>query len=143
MDRVHNVFAAAGFASLAGVPLLIAMSGIGMLLSGDPVHVDLTLLQGLPIAMFMLLPAAWIVAIVPNLLGAHLLGWLGRGNVGVRLPAVWAIAGAAAAGVPAWLMSGIDDTWRTPAAMAGIGAVNALLCRAKIRWDDTVPPANC
>ena len=136
MDRVHNVAIAAILASLAGGPLLAVMIGTGDLLSGDPVvvdpHVAMAVVVGVPVTMIM----GWAFAILPNFLGTVLLGWLGRFNVGTRLPMFWAMAGGAAAGIPAWLLSSPSQGRGLPAAMAGVGAVSALLCRAKVRWDD-------
>ncbi len=142
MDRVRNVISAAALASIAGGPLLLVMMTIGVLLSGDPVHVapDQALQALTVIAMIGMV--GWFVAIVPNLLGTAVLGWLGRFNIGMRMPAAWAIIGAAAGGVPAWLCATDYARSETAAAMAGIGAVSALLCRARVRWDDAnaAPP---
>ncbi len=136
MDRVHDVRIAAILASLAGGPLLAAMIGTGDLLSGNPVVVDpnvaMAVIGGVPVTMIM----GWAFAIIPNLLGASLLGWLGSYNIGTRLPMFWATAGGAAAGLPAWLFSPPSPSPGPTAAMAGVGAVSALLCRAKVRWED-------
>lgn len=142
MDRVRNIGGAAARASLAGGPLVAVMSGIGILLSGNPIHTSADQLAQLGGIIVMMTVVGWFVAIIPNLIGSIVLGWLGRFNVGMRMPVVWAMVGAAAAGLPAWLTSNAYDRAEMTAAMAGIGAVSALLCRAKVRWDDdnAAPP---
>ena len=136
MDRVRYVGAAAIVASCAAGPLAMLMAGIRILQAGNPVHVDLDLIAVAPGTLVMATVFGWLFAIVPNLLGTMVLGWFGRFNVGMRTPTVWAIVGAAAAGIPAWLATGPYDSYQTSAAMTGIGAASALLCRARVKWEE-------
>jgi len=136
MDRVRNIGQAAALASLAGGPALMAMLGIGVLLSGEPVHVGPMDIARAAVGIWTVALFGWFFAIVPNLFGTIVLGWLGEFNIGLRLPAFWAIIGAGVGGIPMWLSAGPHDMGQAPAVMAGVGAISALLCRAKVRWDD-------
>lgn len=94
---------------------------------------DLSELWSIPFAVIAALPLGFAVSLLPNLAGSALLAWAGRGNLGLRLPPVWAMAGAAGG----W---GIGALWtpiaETQGVAAGIGAVSALLCRSMTRWQD-------
>lgn len=116
---------------------IVALGG-GMIAAGADGAIEG--LAAAPVVIVFSLPFGFAVSIPPNLPGAALLGWLGRGNVAARLPMIWALAGAAAAGMLAvGLNRGIPEADTpepdTVAAMAGIGALSALLCRWKTRWN--------
>lgn len=85
----------------------------------------------LPVVMAAALPFGAVLAVVPVLLGATLMGQLGRWNEGARLPITWALVGALAAGVPSWLLDGGQEA---TASFAATGALCALTARAKTRW---------
>jgi hypothetical protein len=132
-DLFRNGFKAAALASLAGGPLSFALTGIEQLLSGDPVVIDDSILKAAPM-IFVLAIFGWFFAIIPNLIGAMTLGWLGRFNIGFRQPGMWAIIGAAAGGSP---MAAIQTYELDPIAlMAAVGAVSALLCHTFVRWEE-------
>jgi hypothetical protein len=88
-------------------------------------------------AAFLLLsiPFGAIVGCLPVMFGTGVLGWLGKFNAGTRLPPLWALAGAAMAGVPAWIASG-NEGGDPIAALAIAGALSALAARAGTRWID-------
>ena len=86
--------------------------------------------------LFALLPATVVgglLALIPNLIGAALLANLAGGNVGLRLPACWALVGGLVAGSAA-AFEGADGIGI--AAFAATGAICALLCRSGTRWPD-------
>lgn len=77
-----------------------------------------------------------ILAIIPCAAGAWTMRWLGRGNVAMRLPAMWAIAGGSLGAAPAILYSG-DQLFAFE--LAATGAVCALVCRHRMEWADDAP----
>ncbi|HEU4969588.1 hypothetical protein [Sphingomonas sp.] len=86
-------------------------------------------------------PFGAIIGCVPVMFGTGVLGWLGKYNIGSRLPPVWALAGAAMAGVPAWMVNH-REAGDAMAAFAIAGALSALAARAGTRWvdDDALHP---
>jgi hypothetical protein len=95
----------------------------------------LTTFYASPLVLLFAMPVGFAVSIVPNLIGTAVLAWAGRENEGVRLPALWALVGAAAGwGLGLGLARG-SSTNTGPAMLAAIGVASALLCRWRTRWN--------
>lgn len=121
------------FAS-ASIGVLIAAAGVliaALTNTGD----GASALLAAPLAMMLAMPLGFVASFLPNLAGTALLAWLGRGNVGVRLPVFWALAGAGTGAGIATVLSGANADAGSTAILAGIGAVSALLCRSKTDWN--------
>jgi spore maturation protein SpmB len=77
-----------------------------------------------------------MLALLPNLLGATLMTWLGDRNEAARLPVIWALAGGLACAVPVMLIrAGSPDTHSAVlVAFTFTGACCALICHYRIEW---------
>ena len=73
----------------------------------------------------------FVLAVVPCLLGTVILHALGRGNVGVRLPAFWALIGGLMGGGA--LAATSADT-SAVIVFSATGTLCALICRSGARW---------
>jgi len=127
---------AAARASCAAGPAFILATGFFFWFeqaSGVPVSFNPELLVGIPWLLFAI-PVGIIIAIVPNIVGTAILARLGSGNIGLRLPPIWALAGAAAVAIPLTVFADA----RNPAAhgLIATGAISALLCQRGMRWPD-------
>lgn len=78
------------------------------------------------------LPFGFALSVGPNLVGAMLLAWAGRGNQAARLPVVWLLTGSLAAG--GFAFATIDGGAHAVALFAATGAVCALIARRHTRW---------
>lgn len=85
----------------------------------------------LPAVMAVVLPFGAVLALLPVLLGAWLMGWLGCANQGGRLPVAWALAGGFLAGLPTWLL---DGEQQVVISLAATGTLCALAARWQTRW---------
>lgn len=137
MTQVRHIVAAAIVGSLAAGPAFVGAVLIGALLDGRAIAVD-PQFAAAPIALIPVAAVGWFLAIGPNLLGTMAMGLLGRSNEGARLPVMWALAGAAAGGIPVGVLSSQTGGTGPAAAMAAAGAASALLCRSRVRWVDGV-----
>lgn len=73
---------------------------------------------------------------VPNLVASTAMHWLGRDNMGMRLPVMWGLVGGLAAGAPAFVIAGEDGrTVPVAFAFAFTGAACALIIRYRTSWD--------
>ena len=113
---------------------IVATGGLATALAndGDP---GLTFASA-PFVIMLAVPVGFAVSILPNFAGAALLAWAGRGNIGARLPIVWALVGAGGGGALAVALGGVSTPPVTT--LAAIGAVSALLCRWKTTWNDDI-----
>lgn len=115
-------------ATVAAGPLFLLGVGIG-LWADDPGAARTIDLTG------SIIPA--IVAVLPNLLGASLMTWLGNRNEAARMPVMWALAGALAC---AFFVMAVDygpagtRSTTTLVAFTFTGACCALICRRRIIW---------
>lgn len=118
-------------ATFAAGPLLLPI-GVTAEAATEPAH-GLRLDQiagfvpGIPLAALF----GAFLAFVPNLAGAVLLGALGRGNVGVRLPACLALVGGGTGGL---IGAGAGPV--ASLVMATVGTFCALICRWGTDWHD-------
>ena len=128
-------------ASVAAGPLFLLGVGIG-LWADDPgaAHtIDLTgsIIPATPLIALLTIFFGAIVAVLPNLLGASLMTWLGNRNEAARMPVMWALAGALAC---AFLVMAVDygpagtRSTTTLVAFTFTGACCALICRRRIIW---------
>jgi len=136
MTRVRHVGSGAVLASLAAGPLFLAVAATGELLDGNPIVLTPNEVELIAGAIWLAMIFGWFVAIVPNLLGALLMGRLGRDNVVARLPVMWSLAGAALGGGAIWLTWTGEDRVGASSQMAAVAALCALVCRARVRWID-------
>ncbi len=88
-----------------------------------------------PLALVVISPLVigfgFILAVVPNLLGAWLLRWFATDNIGARLPIVWALAGGLFGGAIGLVLSAPQEIV-LPLTTSGIAC--ALLCRRGLHW---------
>ena len=79
-----------------------------------------------------------VMACLPLALGSVSLSLIGRFDETARLPVVWALAGAAMAGVPSLVLNegATPESTAFVAAFAWTGAACALIARAGTRWSD-------
>ncbi len=129
---------------LPGVALASALIGPTALIGGTVIGVALggtgaEALWVVPLAILFALPIGFVVSILPNLLATTLLASLGRGNIAVRLPVMWALAGAGTGAALVVLISAGTADAGSMALIAMIGTVSALLCRWKTVWNDDLP----
>lgn len=74
-----------------------------------------------------------VVSALPLLIGVFVMSALGRWNLGLRHPAIWALAGAAMA---ALLVLGGDIATPPALALLCTGAVCAALARGYVHWPE-------
>ncbi|WP_404339295.1 hypothetical protein AB2M62_08305 [Sphingomonas sp. MMS12-HWE2-04] len=119
----------------AGILYLLAFPLTAQMLCPSaawPVVLDISMLGIVPLLLLAGIVGA-LLALLPVLIGTAAMAELGRHNLGLQHPAMWALAGAAtAAGICATLGTRPDE----PPALALIftGSACALLARQKIRW---------
>ena len=116
--------------TLVAGPVLSTLMGIATI---NDSHWGAThhLMSALGIGFTIALPFGAVIAVLPVLLGTATMGWIACHNEGARLPAVWAVVGGIAAGIPAWLLAaGATFT----AIWAATGAICALAARWQVRW---------
>lgn len=121
-------------ASVAAGPIFMTASAVVGVLRGANFGVIGP--DDLPFVFVLLalsVPFGFVLAAIPNLLGAWALSRLGRGNDAVRLPVVWAVIGALAAGLAIAAADPADA--ESIAAFSATGAACALLCRWGTRWE--------
>ena len=109
-------------------PLLIVMSWPDISVQGVIVSV-----LGM---IFLTMPIGAILSIIPNTVGAALLGWLGTHHPAARHPLAWLLTGVALGALIGF--AAVPDL-RHPGAMlvmAAVGAACALLCRRGTEWID-------
>ena len=92
-------------------------------------------LIAIPLMAAFAVPVGFVASVAPNIVGSALLAWLGRGNIGVRLPVMWALVGAGAGSLLALVLDGGTVPAAPTGSLAAIGATSALLCRWKTRWE--------
>lgn len=120
-------------ASLAAGPVFVIVT---MVQSGMDMTVDAIVRAGswllilLTISPFIV-GFGFIIAVLPNLIGAWLLRWLSTDNIGARLPVLWALVGGLAGGAIGTVFSAPQEIV-VPLAASGI--VCALVCRRGMRW---------
>lgn len=131
-DVTQNTGLAVFYASLAAGPIAMTVT----VLMGQPITYvrDLHVI-GLLISLLSFSVVSTLFALIPNLIGICVMGWLGSRNVGLRHPAIWALAGAAAAGIPTWLLVASNDGSFWTTTWAAIGALSALVARWAIWWE--------
>jgi hypothetical protein len=86
------------------------------------------------------IPIGYMLAILPNLAGAWLMYGLGQRNEAGKLPVMWALAGAAAAGIPLAIL--LPDTSAADIAIccaAFTGTSCALIARKFTCWNAIGP----
>lgn len=92
---------------------------------------------GAPIAALLIglvsVPVGAVLSILPNVIGTALLAALGARYRPFRHPLFWMLVGAATGATLGLIAGGVG-----PLAMGWTGAVCALLCRWRGRWDDDV-----
>jgi hypothetical protein len=98
--------------------------------------VDLALDDLWPMAM-LLVPTTIVGALlsgIPLLLGVSIMARAGKRNVGLRHPAIWAMAGAAGPGLTLFIdLQGLEPM---ALALTWTGASCALLARRYVSWDE-------
>lgn len=133
-DVTTGIGAAALKASAAAGPIAIFVLLMGQIVSGETLAIRIGPTEvgnAMGMAVWFSI-GAMIVALIPNILGTTLMGWLSARNLGLRHPAAWGLVGAAAIGFPAIAVNGAGSA--DTAALAAIGALNALVCRTGVRW---------
>lgn len=120
--------------ALASVLIGPAVAIGGMLVAAAARQGGVEMLLAAPFVVFFALMVGTVVSVLPNLAGAALLAWLGRDNIAVRLPVMWALAGAAAGAALVAAFGGGTADAGTTAIIAVIGTASALMCRWKTRW---------
>lgn len=112
------------------LPLAVAAVGAGPADLGD-------VIGGMIGLLLLSLPIGFVVSLLPNLLGASLLAWVGRRNIAARLPILWLLAGAGLGGALGVLLDGTATPAGDSAPMVAlIGAASAGVCRWFTTWQD-------
>ncbi len=125
------VAATAGALLYATLPQAIPVEG-GWI---DPETVMALILLIIPVGLF-----GFLLAFIPNAVGATLIGSLGRRFELARLPLVWAVAGVAMTTIPlALLGSFFGDQAPTAVGLVITSGLCALMCRRHTRWFDEPP----
>ena len=134
-DVATGIGAAAFKASVAAGPIAICVLLMGQMLSGETLAIRMAPTEiGNVVGMAMMFSViAAIVALIPNILGATIMGWASARNLGLRHPAAWGLVGAAVMGIPGMLADG-GGASPDAAALAAMGAMNALVCRLGVKW---------
>jgi hypothetical protein len=121
------------FGTLAAGPVYVTALMLSMAHFSPGYMADDTKLAMWAVLMLPALPIGAGIAFVPVLLGASLMGWLGRWNEAARLPVLWALAGGFLAGIPAWLIEGGPVAVTS---LAATGAICALAARWQTQWEE-------
>ncbi|THD36534.1 MAG: hypothetical protein E7773_05840 [Sphingomonas sp.] len=138
-DVTTGIGAAALKASAAAGPIAIFVLLVGQMLSGETLAIRVGPTEvgnAMGMAVWFSI-GAMIIALIPNILGAMLMGWASARNLGLRHPAAWGLVGAAVMGLPAIAIDGAGSA--DTAALAAMGALNALVCRMGVRWASASP----
>lgn len=141
MTRQGISFGGALLASITAGPILLVWLGITTLVADPAVHpLDAGAAGSVMMIFFPATICGAIVALLPNLFGTALLHAIGRANHGARLPAFWALAGAALVGLPIALCGGAGGAaifFTLPLTLTGASC--AAICRASVGWPDDQP----
>lgn len=121
----------AAVSSLAAGPIFLTVMTLG---HADGLEDAARILLIILLFSMFAVPFSFMLAIVPNLLGAWTLTHLGRGNDAMRLPVVWAIVGALVAGL--FIARSDPSEAGMIAAFATTGGACALICRCFTRWPE-------
>lgn len=89
-----------------------------------------------PLILAFTLPFSFALSLLPNAIGAALLGRAGRGNIGLRLWPVWAMAGAGLGWTIDWALALANGHGEPSPLFALVGLPCALICRWGTRWAD-------
>ena len=130
--------AGVAMAAAAAGPIFVTALGFALLTSTpDPVPVDETAI-GMLLLFVAAIPFGAVLACLPLALGSVSLSLIGRFDETARLPVVWALAGAAMAGVPSLVLNegATPESTAFVAAFAWTGAACALIAGAGTRWSD-------
>lgn len=142
MDR-GNYVAAAMKASLAAGPAFLGSMAVAAWATDTPTTYVFDLraeqIGGLTLSLVVVIPFGFLLSGVPNLIGAWFMHGLGIGNFAARLPVAWALAGAAAAGMP----FAFANDWSSQAglfatAFTMTGAICALVAQRYTTWRDPI-----
>lgn len=151
MIRSKYSLASIVLASLAAGPVfllgLAASAWAATAASPVPIPADLGFgTFGVVVVTIPAIVVGFVLAIVPNILGATVMTRLGRRNVAMRLPIAWALAGGLATGLPFELLSiaPAGDDRIGVFAFVFTGTCCALICRRRAEWagaDDRALPS--
>ena len=127
-------------ASLSAGPLFLLGLRLGTWADhpgkGFGVELNGSAIAGMPMLALTAAFFGTILALPLNLLGASLMTWLGNRNEAMRLPVMWALAGAFACAFPV-MAAGVGPAGGESAALVGFtfsGTCCALICRRRITW---------
>jgi hypothetical protein len=126
-------------ASFAAGPLFLLGTLFGIWADNPAKGFEVELTGSMIIWVPLLMPLAALVGailgLVPNLLGAKLMAWLGDRNEAARLPVMWALSGGIACAVPLIVFgAGSPDTHSMLIAFTFTGACCGLICRRRVEW---------
>ncbi len=129
---------AAIIASTAAGPLfLLSLTGAMLYLQlPEPIPVDPNALLGIGAALVPAFVVGFLLAFLPNLLGASLMATLAELHEGARTPFAWTAAGALAGTGIAAAFTDFSGDWSSAFALILTSAVCARICRAKLDWEE-------
>jgi hypothetical protein len=138
MKRVGTTLGAALLGSSPAGPLFVTVLTAEMLYATlpDPLVIEAGGIVFFVIALFVSLIPGFLLAFVPNLLGAALMGRAGEVSETARTPLAWVAAGTGAGTMLAALFTGFSDGAPAAVALIVTSAGCARLCRSQIDWED-------
>jgi len=129
---------AAIIASTAAGPLfLLSLTGATLYLRmPEPIPVDPSALLGIAAMLVPAFVIGFVLAFVPNLLGASAMATLAERRDAARAPFAWTAAGALAGTGIAALFADFNDDRSVAFALILTSAACARICRAQLHWED-------
>lgn len=112
---------------------LVVLAIVAYDLATDP-PADTGMMMAVPVALFVGLLVGGFVSVIPNVVGAALLGWLGCHERWARHPLLWLATGIVLGGAIGIVVG--DGEQHLPLVFAAAGGVSALICRRGTDWDD-------
>lgn len=136
MATVRFQAGAAWIAAAAAVPAFLAATGIVTLIGSNSTVSLSNEAFGVLLIVVISIPFGAMFSALPLMVGISGLGLCGNHNFGARMPVVWALAGAAMAGLPLAVWNPDEASEPFIAILALTGATCALIARSRVIWID-------
>lgn len=138
MKTRQSPLLAAWPASVAAGPIFVfsfaAASAFSLL--PRPIPVDASVVMLIVIALAPSAIVGFIISILPNAIGIHVLSIAGEASETAREPIVWMGVGGLLGLLFAIVFGAFDGSIPVALALIATSAASAGLCRARIRWED-------
>ena len=139
-----NYMAGAMYASIAAGPAFLASLALAAWATEAPTTLiagaNADVARGAVVSVFAAGLFGFFLSIVPNIVGSWFMHGLGIGNIAARLPVMWALVGAGAAGLPLVFVADLAGSTTIGTALTFTGASCALVAHRFSTWQDPPRP---